>query len=171
MPRCSFRRSLAALVAVAITAAVVPGHAWAAGPALLRGRVLDAEASAPLAGVVVQLLDTKTRESFPSSPTDERGVFAASAPAGTYRLVAETRAGAFLASGSIELASGKNTPVALTLERRANAADDAGSGAADPGQKPGLKPWAKWTIVGAIGVTALLAFDSISSDETPASGF
>ena len=172
MTRSNVRRAVAAVLVLALAELTVPVPTSAAGAALLKGRVLDADGVSPLSDVVVTLFDARGSSNFPSGPTDARGVFQASAPVGSYRLVASTPAGAFLASNEIQLAAGANAPVALTLKRQAAAGDPA-SGIPPPasGKKSPLAPWAKWTIIGGIAVASILAIDAVTSDEKPASGF
>jgi hypothetical protein len=168
---CSFRRALAMIVAVALMSVVATPLLLAGASARLQGRVLDADGMTPMSGVVVNLLDAKSRTSFPSRPTNERGVFEAAAPAGTYRIVAETSRGAYLASGPVKLRDGRNAPLSLTL-RQAAPGDTTPPPPPSGGKSGGeLKPWAKWTIVGGIVVGGLLVINSVTSDESAASGF
>lgn len=172
MTPSSVRPVLSLVLAVALVASAAPLPSFAAGPALLQGRVIGADGRSPMSGVVVNLFDPLSQATFASAPTDERGAFRASAPAGTYRIVAETPAGAYLASGAIEMREGKNAPLALTLRRDAADAEGGGSGgSSDPGNNNRLKPLARWLIVGGIGVAAILAVDAATSDEKSASGF
>jgi len=171
MTRRTLRSTVAVVVAFALVGSAASLPAPAAGLALLQGRVLDADGKKPMSGVVVTLFDPTTQATFSSSPSDERGVFKASAPAGTYRLVAETGGGAFLAAGPVEMSEGKNPAVALTLQRQTGGTGDTASGTPDQQKKDELKPWVKWTIIGVIGVAAILAVDAASGDEGSASGF
>lgn len=165
------RRALAVMLALALTSVATIPSVLAAPSARLEGRVLDADGMTPLHGVVVNLLDSQGHATFPSSPTNERGVFAATAPAGTYRIVAETPSGAYLASNSVRLVDGRNAPLSLTLKQTAPG-EPAPPPPAASGSKTGeLRPWAKWTIVGGIVVGGLLVIDAVTSDESSASGF
>jgi hypothetical protein len=168
-----FRRTLAMIVVAALLGVVLPQPALAAPSALLEGRVLGSDGSTPLRGVVVNLLDAKSRVTFPSVPTNDRGVFHAAAPAGSYRVVADTPRGAYLASGEIRLRDGHNPPLSLTLQQ---GAPEGGTSTPPPpppsppptdAPKGQLAPWAKWTIVGGIVVGGLLVIDSVTSDEAP----
>lgn len=172
MKRTRFHGVLVTLVVAALVIALLPHAVRAGASARLQGRVLDADGVTPLHGVVVNLLDGKNRVSFPSTPTDQRGMFEAEAPAGSYSIVAETARGAYLASGSVKLKDGRNAPLSLTL-KQAGPEGQAPAGETPPGgTKTGkLAPWAKWTIVGGIVVAGLLVIDSVSSNESPASGF
>lgn len=172
MTRWNVRRAVAAVLVVSLAEWTALPASFAAGAALLKGRVLDADGVSPLSDVVVTLFDAHGTSTFRSVPSDARGVFQASAPVGSYRLVASTPAGAFLAANAIELAEGANAPLALTLKSQAAAGDPA-SGAPPPaqGKKEPLAPWAKWTIIGGIAVASILAIDAVTSDESPASGF
>jgi hypothetical protein len=129
-------------------------------------------AATPEEGVVVTLVGPSSDRSYSSSPSDEFGTFRVEGAAvGSYRVVAETTRGAYLAADAVELAPGVNRPVALTLD------SDAPSFQTEPGTPAagsgggggGLPTWAKWTIVGGIAVLALLAIDQVTSDEDPSS--
>jgi len=169
------RSALAIAVAFSLLTLSLPGTL--AGPsAMLRGRVVGPDGTTPLSGVVVNLVDNKSRTAFPSEPSNERGVFEASAPVGSYSLVASTSHGAYLASSPLTLREGQNPPVSLML-KQASAAPEKGGAPAEAGAAPSstakkddLAPWAKWTIVGGIVVAGLLVIDAVSEDETPASG-
>lgn len=177
MTRWNVRRAVAVVLVLSVSLFVAPPRTGASGAAKLQGRVLDADGGRPLSDVVVTLFDAHDSSMFPAGPTDARGVFHASAPVGSYRLVAKTSAGAFLAPDTIRLAEGSNSPVALTL-RRQDAPGDPAAPATPPatppattGTKGQLAPWAKWTIIGGIAVASILAIDAVTSDENAASGF
>ena len=104
MPRSNARRTVAALLVVSVLLLAAPVSTRAAGAAMLQGRVLDADGARPLSDVVVTLFDASGSAMYPAGPTDAHGVFHASAPVGSYRLVARTSAGAFLAPSAIQLA-------------------------------------------------------------------
>ena len=94
-----------------------------------------------------------------------------SAPAGSYRVVAETPQGAYLASDAVDLSAGDNRPVSLSLNGAAPNYQST-SGAGGQQTKGGSLPtWAKWVIVGGIVVIGAAAVASVTSDddETPAS--
>jgi hypothetical protein len=175
----SIVRTVAALLVVSVLAFVAPPQARAGGAAMLQGRVLDADGSGPLSDVLVTLFDAHGSAMYPAGLTDAHGVFHATAPVGSYRLVAHTAAGSFLAPNAILLAEGTNAPVALTLRRQAADQDPTApptppAGTPPPattGKKEALAPWAKWTIIGGIAVASILAIDAVTSDESPASGF
>jgi len=169
MTRSIPRSALAIGLALSLAILGLPGAL--AGPAAhLQGRVLGPDGTTPMSGVVVNLVDEKAKTTFPSLPSNERGVFETTAPVGRYSLVASTPQGAYLASDPLTLREGKNPPLSLTLKRSAAAEGEAAP--PPPGaKKEDLAPWAKWTIVGGIVVAGLLVIDAISDDETPASGF
>ncbi len=166
-----FRRAVAVGVIAALVLVIVPLPAAAGEPALLQGRVTAADGVSAMSGVVVTLVNERTRSTFASDPTNDRGAFQASAPAGSYRLVAETPKGAFLASGSVKLAGGENPTVSLALKEAQEGEAGAPAAAAPPAAQSGMAPWAKWVIVGGIVVAGLLVIDAVSDDEEPASGF
>ena len=126
MTRWNVQRGVAAVVALSLAAFVAPPSVCASGAAKLQGRVLDADGGKPLSDVVVTLFDADGSSMFPADPTDARGVFHAAAPAGSYRLVAKTAAGAFLAPSTIRLGEGSNSPVALTLRRQSSSRSSRG---------------------------------------------
>jgi hypothetical protein len=76
-------------------------------------------------------------------------------------VLAETDAGAFLAAMNLDLQAGENKPMALTLYTR----DETAAGVGAQGQ--GLPGWAKWLIVGAVGLAALYVVDELTDDEEP----
>ena len=160
------RRPLAFFLAMAIfvLAGLVPA---AAENALLTGRVMESDGFTPRGGVVVALVDNENRLVYRSEPTSDEGAFRIdSAPAGDYRLLAETDKGAFLASDDFNLKSGENSPVALKLAPVAESSNVVIA----PGQTGADTSWWQWAIAGAIVVAGLLVVsDSSSSDETMAS--
>ncbi len=169
MKRSIPRNALAIVVAISLL--MLPG-AFAAPAALLQGRVLGPDGLTPMTGVVVNLVDAKTDATFPSVPSNERGVFKTTAPAGSYGIVAATPHGAYVAAGPLTLREGSNPPLSLTLRRASAAEGEPAPPPAAPGaKKDDLAPWAKWTIVGGIVVAGLLVIDAVTEDETPASGF
>lgn len=160
-------RQATAWVLVASVLSVLTGGSVLAEPAsVFSGKVLDAGSADPRSGVVVRLVGSSPEAAYAAAPTGSDGAFRLEgAPPGSYRVLAETDEGAYLAADGYELASGPNRPVALTL------------GAASPsyqttatGTQPssGLPTWAKWTIVGGITLIALWAIDSVTDDETEA---
>jgi hypothetical protein len=164
------RRFTATTVILAVIAFVVVSPIWADTNAVFSGKVLESDPPAPKAGVVITLVEPSSEKTYSSAATDADGLFRVdNAPAGSYRVVAETPQGAYLASDAVELAPGDNRPVSLTLNGAApNYQSTSGAG----GQGGGLPTWAKWVIVGGIVVIGAAAVASVTSDddsETPAS--
>lgn len=176
------RRILAATLVLGMASLPANLPALAGSEARLEGRVLGADGITPLSGVIVTLLDSRSREVFSSQPTSDRGSFhvSASSPGG-YTLLAETSAGAFLAPGSVTLREGSNAPIALTLKLAQEEPQEGpkeGEGEAPPPEtqeqekKKGLAGWPKWVIVGGIVVGGLLVIDAVTSEEKSSpSGF
>jgi len=110
-------RSLRRMVTVLLLFAVVSSTLAAPlGPAQLRGRVLEADGRTPRTGVTVVLVDAGGQARYRSAPTSTRGVFRIpAADAGTYRLLAETPEGAFLAPQEVELTAGNTRALSLSL--------------------------------------------------------
>jgi hypothetical protein len=159
------RRLLAAHLAIAtfVFASIVP--VVHAENAMLSGRVMDTDGFTPRSGVVVALVDDENRLVYRSNPTNEEGAFEIdSAPAGGYKLLAETDAGAFVASNDFKLAGGENKPVALKLTPGSQTSNVTIA----PGQTGGGgASWWQWAIAGTIIVAGLLvvadASESINS--------
>ena len=159
------RRLLAFSLAVATFAFATPVPIGAAESSVLTGRVMDSDGFTPREGVVVALVDNENQRVYRSDPTSEEGAFEIdSAPAGGYRLLAETDDGAFLASDDFKLDSGKNEPVSLKLTPTAGTPNATiAPGAAGDGTK-----WWQWGIAGAIVVTGLLVVsDASESSDSP----
>ncbi|HXV76835.1 MAG TPA: carboxypeptidase-like regulatory domain-containing protein [Candidatus Polarisedimenticolaceae bacterium] len=159
------RRPTATLLLLTLLAWATVVPALADGNTTFSGRVFGTSASEPEAGVVVALVEPTTERVYSSEPSAADGTFRVDgAPAGTYRLVAETPRGAYLADAPVEVTPGGNRPVALAL----GGTDPAYQTTQDPtGQAQGdLPAWAKWTIVGGIAVLGLLAIDSLTDDES-----
>jgi hypothetical protein len=157
------RRALALGLACTIVA-VIAGPPAPADGAILSGKVFQADGATPRSGVVVQLVDPRTERSFPSATTREDGAFRIEgAPAGTYRVLAETPAGAFLAGDSVTVSPGANRPVSLTLQE----APPAPPTPADPttASTGGLPTWGKWLIAGGIAVGALFVINEVTDEE------
>jgi len=155
------RRALALTLAATTALFLVPAPVLAAGEAQLAGRVYDADGATPRSGVVVTLVDAATDESVSSTPTNDEGTFRIEqAQAGTYRVLAETPEGAFLAADAVDLQPGANRPLSLTLKVAPAMEGTTGSK---------MKTWKKWVIAGAITVTALFLINEIST-ESDASG-
>jgi hypothetical protein len=154
------RRILASLLVTAI-ALVIPAARAQALDASLSGRVFEADGVTPRAGVTVNLVLGEGESIFASPTTNADGIFAiASAPPGSYRVVVETSAGAFLAPQPLELEPGVNRPVALSL---ATEQSGLGSATADP-----IAEWLKWLIIGLIGVAGLyVIFEVTDSEDSP----
>ena len=134
--------------------------------ALLSGRVMETDGFTPRSGVVVALVDDENRLIYRSEPTGEDGAFQIdSAPAGGYKLLAETDEGAFLASNDFQLAGGENKPVSLKL----TPAGQTSNATIAPGQTSDDDDdgnWWQWVIAGTIIVAGLLVVsDASSSDE------
>jgi hypothetical protein len=137
------------------------------------GKVLSASGASPREGVVVRLVGETPEASYAAEPTAKDGAFRLEgAPPGSYRVLAETREGAYLAADGLDLAPGANRPVALTLAAASpdpqTTADAPAGATATPAATPppsGLPLWAKWTIVGGIALVALWAIDSVTDDE------
>jgi len=155
------RRLLAFHLAIAtfVFASIVP--VVHAENALLSGRVMETDGFTPRSGVVVALVDNENRLVYRSEPTNDEGAFQInSAPAGDYKLLAETDEGAFLASSDFQLASGENKPVALKLTpggHGSNATIAPGQAGASPGSS-----WWQWAIAGTIIVLGLLVVANAS---------
>ncbi len=158
------RRLLASYLAIAtfVFASVVPVvHAESA---LLSGRVMETDGFTPRSGVVVALVDDENRMIYRSEPTNEEGAFQIdSAPAGDYKLLAETDEGAFLASDDFQLAGGENKPVSLKLTPAAQTSNVTIA----PGQTGADIDWWQWAIAGAIVVAGLLVVSDASTTNEP----
>ena len=170
MPRSLTRRLVAVSLAVSVLGLSSTGPLSAQVPSgsRLSGRVLAENGSDARAGVVVALVDTKAEKVFRSAPTDARGAFRVDAPAaGRYALLVETPEGAFLASDGLDLAAGKNKPVALALKpaKGRQTAPPAEAPPATPPPTAGLPSWAKWVIAGGIVVGAAIVVDAVTSDD------
>lgn len=157
------RRVLALPLAIAtfFVASVSPvaqaTEAAASGGALLSGRVMETDGFTPRSGVVVALVDDESRTVYRSEPTTEDGTFQIdSAPAGGYKLLAETDEGAFLASDDFRLSAGENKPVALQLTPGASNSTIA------PGQAGAGASWWQWAIAGSIIILGLLVVSDAS---------
>ena len=187
------RRSLALAMALVV---LVPSVAAPLPSAQLRGRVVLADGKTPSTGVTVVLVDAMGQARYRSEPTSSRGVFRISAAeAGTYRLLAETKDGAFLAPEAVSLQAGDTRALSLALtpagQEPAPApeptpTDPAPAEPTEPAPAPTEPPkpatpatppsvdqgpdWRKWVIVGGIGVAALLTINEMS-DEDEASPF
>jgi len=166
------RRLTATTVIFAVLAFVVVSPTWADANAVFTGKVLESDPPAPKAGVVITLVDPSSEKTFSSEQTGSDGLFRVdNAPAGSYRVVAEAPEGAYLAADAVDLSSGENRPVSLTLNGAApNYQSTAGAGG-QQSQGGGLPTWAKWVIVGGIVVIGVAAVASVTDDddETPAS--
>jgi hypothetical protein len=166
-----FKSTLALLVAVTTMFSITFSPLLAAGNAEFNGRVLQVDGVSPQPGVVIVLLDTQNNDAneFRSEPTNDEGIFTiASAPAGTYTLLAETAAGAFLASDQFVLTEGSNRALSLTLATRTpTQLTEAGIGASG-GSMSALM---KWTIIGVIAGAAFYIVNEVIDDVDPASEF
>ncbi len=140
------RRLLAFHLAIAtfVFASIVP--VVHAENALFSGRVMETDGFTPRSGVVVALVDDENRLVYRSDPTNDEGAFEInSAPAGGYKLLAETDEGAYLASDDFKLAAGKNNPLSLKLtpgEQGSNATIAPGqAGATSSLTSPAVSSW------------------------------
>ncbi|HEX5042952.1 MAG TPA: carboxypeptidase-like regulatory domain-containing protein [Candidatus Polarisedimenticolaceae bacterium] len=191
-------RALRSLLSVLLVLAVVSSSMAAPlAPAQLRGRVLDADGRTPRTGVTVVLVDESGQARYRSEPSTARGVFRIhGADAGTYRLLAETTEGAFLAPQAVDLAAGDTRALSLSLtpgqpepEPPAPEPTPEPPAPSEPTTPPPAEPttpppatpapvtpvetgpqWRKWVIVGGIGVAALLVINEMT-DEDEASPF
>ena len=92
------------LIAVAFLLSVAPAPLLAADDALFQGRVTDAE-GVGRPGVVMALVTPDGEQVYRSEPSSGSGGFRIdSAPAGDYRLVAETDTGAFATATALAVA-------------------------------------------------------------------
>ncbi len=147
------RRILAFHLAIATFLFVSFAPVVHAERALLAGRVMETDGFTPRSGVVVALVDHENRRVYRSEPTNEDGAFQIdSAPAGGYKLLAETDEGAFLASDDFQLAGGENKPVSLKL----TPAEQTSNVTIAPGQTGTGTSWWQWAIAGGIIVVGLL---------------
>ncbi|HET9299057.1 MAG TPA: carboxypeptidase-like regulatory domain-containing protein, partial [Candidatus Polarisedimenticolaceae bacterium] len=110
-------RSLRSVLSLFLVAAVVSSSVAAPlAPAQLKGRVLEADGRTPRTGVTVVLVDESGQPRYRSEPSSSRGVFRIpGASAGTYRLLAETSEGAFLAPQAVDLPAGETRALSLSL--------------------------------------------------------
>jgi hypothetical protein len=128
---------------------------------------LESDRITPRTGVVVTLYDAESDAAYRSQPTTDEGVFRIeSAPAGSYALLTETPDGVYLAAEHLELAAGRNRPLALTLSETApNLAP------AQASSSGGLPTWAKGLIAGVIVFAGVLLIVAATEDEDSASDF
>ena len=116
MKLCPRRRTVAALLALALAAC--SSGIWAQDPGSVRfsGRVLQQDGATPRAGVVVTLVDRAAERTFDSSPTGADGTFRIEGPpAGSYAVLARGDEGVYLAAADVPLAAGDNAPLQLTF--------------------------------------------------------
>jgi hypothetical protein len=165
--------TLRRLLALALALGLVAPLAAAPPTGELSGRVLGEDGLTPRANVVVRLQDAGAARDYPSAPTRRDGAFTVSgAPAGRYDVIVEADGGAFVADGAIDLAAGRNSPVALTLRRGSMNAQTTGEGTG-LGTRP-LSPTVKWIILGSIVVASAFVINEVTEDEDEeplASGF
>jgi len=160
MTSIRFRRPVALGLVLSFAFLLAPAGTIAAEPGVVVGRVLATDGVTPLPGVVVSLVDEKSKAVYASAPSSARGTFEAQAPAGDYRVVAESGKGAYLAGGAVRVAAGANPPVALMLQQAAGQ-----EGTATPPPPASTMPtWAKWVIVGGIVVTGGLVVAAVTDD-------
>jgi hypothetical protein len=166
------RRFTATTVILAVIAFVVVSPVWADTNAVFTGKVLESDPPAPKAGVVITLVEPSSEKTYSSTATGADGLFRVdSAPAGSYRVVAETPQGAYLATDAVDLSAGDNRPVSLTLGSAAPNYQSTSDAGGQQSQGGSLPTWAKWVIVGGIVVIGAAAVASVTSDddETPSS--
>jgi hypothetical protein len=113
--------------------------------------------------VVVSLYDAESDATYRSQPTTDEGMFRIdSAPAGSYTLLTEAPEGVYLAAENLELAPGRNSPLALTLSETA---PNLAPAKASTTQKDGLPMWAKGLIAGVIVAGGVLLIIKATEDE------
>lgn len=158
------RRTLASLLAVTTVATYGAFPIFAEASALVSGRVTEADGAKPRAGVVVTLVDEAGQKTFRSSPTDARGAFKIDqAPAGRYGMLVETSEGAFVASNAVEVKSGANRPVALSLKSASGRAE--GEKPSSGGSKSTTPTWAKWVIGTGIVLGGIIIADAVTGGD------
>jgi hypothetical protein len=147
----------------------------AATPGSIEGRVLTGASGDPRSGVVVMLVDDASKATYRSASTDERGAFKIEGAApGTYQLLVDAPEGAFLAASRMNVRSGPNRRVSLTLKERSGersggrAEGDAPKAAPASGE---LRTWEKWLIAGGVLAGSLLVVNEVTEDEGKASAF
>lgn len=179
MPPSRTRSPLAVTALITLLFALLPPATHAGEPASLGGRVFRADGRTARAGAVVSLFDHEGRRAAESAATGAEGsFFIERVDPGEYHLVVAADEGSFLAAKRVSLAQGANPPLALALEPNRTQHDEEPEPASPPpeaapkstGGGP-LPSWAKWTIAGAIGVTALVLINQIGNDENPATAF
>jgi len=158
------RRIVALGLALTTASFVLTPPVGAGDAAVLMGKVFQADGTTPRTGVVVHLVDPASDRDFRAEPTRPDGAFRVDqAPAGTYRVLAETTDGAYLAEQAVTVEPGANRPVSLTL----GAAAPSFQTAPDPtaSQSGGLPTWGKWAIAGGIALGALFVINEVTDDE------
>jgi len=164
----SWRRATAWVLTASVLSFVVVGTAAAEPATVLTGKVFASGATTPMEGTVVRLVGPSPEATYSASPTGADGAFRLEgAPPGSYRVLAETDEGAYLAADGFELKPGANRPVALTLSGTSPSYQTSAS--TTPAAQKGLPTWAKWTIIGGIALVGLWAIDSVTEDEDSAS--
>ena len=162
---CRLRRLSVFGLALATASLLSAPPASAGEAAVLTGKVFHSDGRTPRTGVVIHLVDPASDQDYGSSPTREDGAFRLDqAPAGTYRVLAETGDGAFLAEHAVTVTPGANRPVALTLQSAAPTHQQTPDPAATT-QPGGLPTWGKWAIAGGIALAALFVIDEVTDDE------
>jgi len=158
------RRVLALGLALTTASFLATPPTVAGEAAVLTGKVFQADGRTPRTGVVVHLVDPASNRDFGAEPTRPDGAFRVDqAPAGTYRVLAETEEGAFLAAQAVTVEPGANRPVSLTLGGAAPAFQSSADPAASSGG--GLPTWGKWVIAGGIVLAALFVINEVTDDE------
>jgi hypothetical protein len=110
-------RALAGCLALAMSGALAPLHAAAAGTATVSGTILSVSDRSPLAGARLYLGDPATGDVFPSAPADPDGKFVvAELPPATYEVAVGLDRGLYLVPERITLASGAERTLALAVD-------------------------------------------------------
>ena len=165
MLSASWRRATSCVLVTSLSMFLV-GPLAGAPATVFSGKVLGTGGTSPREGVIVRLVGATPETSYATQPTGADGAFRLEGAApGSYRVVAETTEGAYLAADGFELAAGANQPVALTLAQTSPDFQTADTTTAGSTATGGLPTWAKWTIVGGIALVALWAIDSVTEDE------
>ena len=170
------RRPLAVALVLSITGWVSASPLAAPPSATFAGKVFQKDGTTPRSGVVIRLVTPQGDRDWPSTPTDGAGVFRIrEVPVGTYRVLAESAEGAYLAREPVSLGAGENRPLSLTLGAPLPAPEEPGTtggGTAPPAPSPppagGLPTWSKWVIAGGIALAALFVINEVTEDEEEA---
>jgi hypothetical protein len=108
-------RALALVLIGAVQMLVAPASAGSPA-ATLSGEIVSASARAPVAGVVVHVVNPGTGDLYTSGPTDDKGSFEFRAlPAATYSVAVQRGNGVFRTASPILLAPGQHRSVQVAL--------------------------------------------------------